>query len=133
MVSKSKRARTKENVVASVENVAVSVGELGGTVADQRAFRIPPVPMASVFGSPDEFVPFSDAAAEIGIRERTLRKYCLQGRIGVREGRHYRITRSSLEAFKLQPREVGNPTFHTDQNPSSKRRKSGRQKPVAAR
>ena len=96
---------------------------VSGSVGNGEECQVGAVASANLAADGDEVVSVVDAAAEIGVCERMVRKYCKQGRLGKREGWHYRITRESLEAFKRQPRVVGNPLFNTPANPSYRRRK----------
>ncbi len=52
-----------------------------------------------------------EAAKELSINPSLVRRYCRQGRLGTQYGKVWLITESELEAFKQQPRKVGNPNF----------------------
>lgn len=52
-----------------------------------------------------------EAAKLLNINSSLVRRYCRQGRLGTQYGKVWLISESELEAFKAQPRKVGNPNF----------------------
>lgn len=48
-----------------------------------------------------------EAAAELGVSESLVRRYCREGRLGERIGRNFAITEAQLQKFKAEPRTVG--------------------------
>lgn len=67
----------------------------------------------------DDFLKMDQVAEELGISVRAVRAHCLNGKLGSQPhgpGTKWLITRSQLEAFKLIPREVGNPNFKKKYN-----------------
>jgi hypothetical protein len=51
----------------------------------------------------------AQAAAELNLTPRIIRRYCKQGRLGQKIGGRYIITRADLERFRNEPRKVGKP------------------------
>lgn len=57
----------------------------------------------------DELLTVADVARELGITQVTVRRYCLEGRLGRKVGRQWLVTRQQLDAFKAQRRPPGRP------------------------
>lgn len=51
----------------------------------------------------------ADAARELGVRVRWVRRMCQQGRLGELVGGRYVIRRAELQEFKCHPRRRGRP------------------------
>ncbi|MEM7163585.1 MAG: helix-turn-helix domain-containing protein [Bacteroidota bacterium] len=62
----------------------------------------------------EEFLTVKQVAIELERSEKRIREYCRGGRLGMKFGRQWLITRSELEAFKLIPRKHGAP-FKNDE------------------
>jgi len=51
----------------------------------------------------------AQAAAELGISEGLVRRYCRAGRLGSRIGRNFSITKTQLKRFAEKERKAGRP------------------------
>lgn len=56
-----------------------------------------------------ELLSIPEAAARLHLSTALLRRYCQQGRLGVKVGGRYVIPAAELEAFARQPRPTGYP------------------------
>ena len=66
--------------------------------------------MATTFG--ESIYTTDEAARKLKLDTASVCRYCRLGRIKARRiGRSWIITKTALEEFKAEPREVGNPNF----------------------
>ena len=58
-----------------------------------------------------KFLSTIEAAELLNLSDRTVSKYCKEGRLGTRVGWQYIITDTELALFKKVPRQRGNPNW----------------------
>ncbi len=56
-----------------------------------------------------KFVTMEQAATELNVSLRRVYQFCADGRLGLKVGNKYIITRDSLESFKQEERTPGRP------------------------
>ena len=57
----------------------------------------------------EELFDVREAADHLGLKPRTVRGYCIQGRLGRKVGSRWLISSADLERFAQEPRPVGRP------------------------
>lgn len=64
-----------------------------------------------------EYLTVPEVAEELRLNPTTVRRFCYAGRLGVKIGRQWLITREELDLFKATPRPPGRPRKTDDDEP----------------